>query len=70
MQKTLQYYRKRPFRELTSKNDYHLMPPYKITPKTKLEGHENKGNDHQLKRLLIVKQILLISTFGNVWKTV
>ena len=46
------------------------MPPYKITPKTKLEGHENKGNDHQLKRLLIVKQILLISTFGNVWKTV
>ena len=24
-----------------------------------------KGNDHQLKKLLIVKQILLVSTLGN-----
>ena len=29
-----------------------------------------KGNDHQLKRLLIVKQILLVSTLGNVKRTV
>ena len=29
-------------------------------------GHENKGNDHQLKKLLIVKQILLVSTLRNV----
>ena len=28
------------------------------------------GNDHQLKKLSIVKQILLVSTLGNVWKTV
>ena len=26
------------------------------------QGHENKGNDHQLKKLLIFKQILLVST--------
>ena len=29
-----------------------------------------KGNDHQLKRLLIVKQILLVSTLGNVQRAV
>ena len=28
-------------------------------------GHENKGNDHQLKRLLIIKQILLIRKFNE-----
>ena len=27
---------------------------------------EIKGNDHKLKKLLIVKQILLVSTLGNV----
>ena len=32
-------------------------------------GHENKGNDHQLKMLLIVKQTLLISILGNVQRT-
>ena len=29
-------------------------------------GHKNKGNDHQLKEFLIVKQILPVSTLGNV----
>ena len=29
-------------------------------------GHENKGNDHQVKQLLIIKQILLVSSLGNV----
>ena len=33
-------------------------------------GHENKGNDHQLKEFLIVKQILPVSTSGNVYRTV
>ena len=28
-------------------------------PLIKPEGHENKGNDHQFKKLMIVKQILL-----------
>ena len=30
----------------------------------------NKGNDHQLKKLSIVKQILLVSKLGNVKLTV
>ena len=32
----------------------------------KLYDEKNKGNDHQLKKFLIVKQILLISTFENI----
>ena len=35
-----------------------------------LESHENRGVDHQLKQLLIVKQILLVSPFGNVRRTI
>ena len=35
-------------------------------PWIKHEGHESKGSDHQLKKLLIVRQILLVSTLGNV----
>ena len=31
-----------------------------------LQGHKNKENDHQLKKLLITQQILLVSTLGNV----
>ena len=42
-----------------------LISPYNITTESH-EGLENKGNDHQLKKLLIVKQILLLSTLGNV----
>ena len=29
-------------------------------------GHENRGNNHQLKEFLIAKQILPVSTLGNV----
>ena len=31
----------------------------------KYESHENRGNDHQPKQLLIVKQILLVSLLEN-----
>ena len=51
-------------------SDYNLNSPYNITPLITHQGHENKGNDHQLKKLLIVKQILLVSTIGNIWGTV
>ena len=51
---------------LTTKSDWHLISPYQITPWLKHEGHENKGNDQQLKILLIVKQILLFNTLRNV----
>ena len=33
-------------------------------------GHENKGNNNKLKDFSIVKQILLSSTLGNVWRSV
>ena len=39
-------------------------------PWIKHESHKNRRDDHQLKQLLIVKQILLVSLFGNVWRTV
>ena len=30
---------------------------------------QRKGNHHQIKMLLIIKQILFISTLGNLWRT-
>lgn len=50
-------------------------PPYKRLasnlslqhhPRIKLLSQENKENDHQLKKLLIIRQILLESTWRNV----
>ena len=34
------------------------------------QGHDNKENYQQLKKLSIVTQTLHVSTLGNVWKTV
>ena len=34
------------------------------------QGHESKGNDHQVIKLSIVQQTLLVSTVGNVMRTV
>ena len=45
---------------ITAESDWHLISPNNITPKFKPEGHETKGTDHQLKKLLIVRQILLV----------
>ena len=42
-------------------NDQHLISPYSIT----LESYVKEGNGHQLKKLLIVRKILLISSQGN-----
>ena len=39
-------------------------------PWIKHKGQENKGKDHQLKKLLIVTQILLVNTLGYVLRTV
>ena len=35
----------------------------------KLQGLGSKGNDHQPKKLMIVEQILLVSTPGDEWRT-
>ena len=55
---------------LTPKNDWHLISPYNITPKSNTKVTRIKENDHQLKTLLIVKQILLVSTLVNVQRSV
>ena len=39
-------------------------------PLIKFKGHEKIGNDHHLRRLSIVKQILLVSSIRNVQRTV
>ena len=46
--------------------DYRLICLFSITLKSHFKGQENRENDHQLKQLLIVKQILLVSTLGNI----
>ena len=43
----------------TQRTDWPLISPYS-------RGHENKEDDHQFKEVLIVTQILLFSTIGNV----
>ena len=48
---------------------FHSMTDYiwhQHHPWIKLYDEKNKGNDHQLKKFLIVKQILLISTLENI----
>ena len=49
------------------RSDYNLNSPYNIIPLITHQGYEKKRNDHQLKKLLIVKQILLVSTIRNIW---
>ena len=39
-----------------------------MTAQSKNEGHDNKENGHPAKK--VSKEILLISTTGDVWKTV
>ena len=41
-----------------------------MSPLNQHESDENREDDHQLEQLLIVKQTLLFSLFGNVWRTV
>ena len=56
---------------LAPKSDQHLTSPYYNDHSwVKHESHENRTDDHQLEQLLTVKQILLVSLFRNVWRTV
>ena len=46
-------------------SDWHLISPYNITSESHLKvTGQNKGNDHKLKKLLIVKQILFSKLQG------
>ena len=51
---------------LNPESDQHLVSPDNNIADSFNWDHENKGNDHQLKTLSFVKQILLVSTSGNV----
>ena len=46
---------------LTHKSYWHLISPHDIIPKL-CKVMRKKGNDHQLKKFLTVKQILLVNT--------
>ena len=52
------------FNPLAPKSDQHIIA-YVIISESHILGYSN----HQLKKLLIIKQILLKSTLGNVSKT-
>ena len=54
---------------LTPKNDEPLISPHNITPESH-KCHENKGNDHQLKKLPIDEQILISTTSENMKRKV
>ena len=53
---------------LTSKSDQLLILPYNITPESNIKV--TRIHDHLLKKLLIVKKFLLVSTSGIVKRTV
>ena len=54
------------FNPLTPKNDWHLISPYSITPESNIKVRRIKELITCEKKLLIVQQILLFSTLGNV----
>ena len=52
------------FNLLTPKSDKHLISPERITPKSNIKFRRIR--DRKLKQLLIVRQVFLASTSGNV----
>ena len=55
---------------LTPKNDLHLISPYNITTESHIDVIKIKEMIFKLKKCLIVRQILLVSTLVNVQRTV
>ena len=51
---------------LTPKSDWDQISPHRITVESNIKVFKNKRNGCKLKKLVIVKQILLVSTIGNV----
>ena len=51
-------------------SDKPLISPNSITPESNIRIMRKKGNTKKLKKLLIVRQILLVSIPENVWRTV
>ena len=56
---------------LTPWSDWHLIKfSLQYYPWIKDDSHENRGNDHLLRKLLIFQQILLLGVIGNVLRTI
>ena len=55
---------------LGPKSDLHQVFSNNITPESHTKVTRINENDYQLKKPLVVKQILLTSTFRNLWRTV
>ena len=55
---------------LTPKSDQHLISPYNITTKSHINVTRIKEMITRLKKLLMVRQILLVSTLINIQRTV
>lgn len=51
---------------MTLKSNQYLISSYNFTLNHTLKDYKNKGNDNQLKLLVFVKQILLVSPIVNV----
>ena len=57
------------FKPLIPQADWRLTSTLQYHPWITREGHKITRNDHYLKKLLIVKQILLVNTIGNIYGT-
>ena len=55
------------FHPLTTESDYHLISPKNITPESHIKATRVK---EMITKLLIVEQILLISTLANTLRTI
>ena len=51
---------------LTPKSDWDQISPHRITVESNIKVFKNKRNGCKLKKFVIIKQILLFSTIGNI----
>ena len=56
-----------PLKCSTPKSKWHLIFPKSISPQSNNKLMKIKRNGHQLKKLLIDKQILFVSSLGHLW---
>ena len=50
---------------MSVEHDKHLISPHRITPESNIKNKRIK-NDHKLKKLLIITEILSVNSIGNV----
>lgn len=50
---------------MSDEHDKHLISPHRITPESNIKNKRIK-NDHKLKKLLIITEILSVNSIGNV----